>query len=174
MKSFITKILATMLLTGWISFAHASLIFDFEFSGGGHTVSLEILGLLDDMNGQAATSVIITGNTPSGLGLGVDFADGSFYVNSFDVSDGEIKAFSLYADIIANNIAFEISMGTTFGRYSWNVYDNNINNSVAKFDIPSLPTFVLREPSTVPEPHAAMLVILGLVGLGFSRYKKQQ
>jgi len=115
MKICITKILATVMLTGWMGFAQATLIFDFEFTDGTNTVSGEILGLVDNTANQASSAVVITSNTTN-FGIGFEFRESLSGDNVFTVVNGQIFEANLLGQFVLNDLGYLLEFRRVQGK----------------------------------------------------------
>jgi hypothetical protein len=168
----VTNLLLTIALTGWMGVANATLIFDFSLDSSEGKISGEILGLLDNVDDQSASAVRVTeidGNTVN-LGWNADDS-GSWEVpkyNNFDVSDGELERIDFYyrnGDNVVRLIYDKIEFGNGYFEFQERGYD---------YASPKYKTgFTIANRVTVPEPDSVILVLLGLAGLSFARYRKQ-
>jgi hypothetical protein len=166
----VTKLLVTIALTGWMGVANATLIFDFSWDSSNGKISGEILGLMDNVGGQAASAVIVT--EIAGTKVHLDFLDDSSYYeifNNFDVSAGELsvvrfQSFSYSAG--GDNIRFSGTFSSSLNLYI-SATDTNYGLSSSRTNT------VFKNRVTVPEPDSIILVLLGLAGLSFARYRKQ-
>ncbi|PKG97582.1 PEP-CTERM sorting domain-containing protein [Paraglaciecola sp. MB-3u-78] len=168
MFKMITKILGVIALTGWMGAANATLIFDFSWNSANGTVTGEILGLVDNTAGQAATGLKITsvagiyGGRPEWNIFDSSIWDAPAF-NDFDVVGGAItrNEFLVYSPSLVG----VLDLWTNRWGYR-SPYDPTI--FIAPYPVP---TFVNRV--TVPEPSSIILMLLGLAGLSFARYRKQ-
>jgi hypothetical protein len=172
----VTKILGVIALTGWMGAANATLIFDFSWDCGVECkVTGEILGLVDNKATQAASGLKITDFTvfsnldnidPAGWDVSSSNSSWTITSNTFEVSGGQIVSGMFYASTL---------IGTELG-YDWEEEEWAISRrlQVNGFSIEGdfkVESFVNRV--TVPEPSAVILILLGLAGLSFARYRKQ-
>jgi hypothetical protein len=107
----VTKMLLTIALTGWMGVANATLIFDFSLNSNDGKFSGEILGLLDNVDDQSASSVTVTdiyGNTVGWVAGSSDVP----LINIFDVSDGELV-----------NTGFIVNGDFGFMQFSYDIVD---------------------------------------------------
>ena len=176
----VTRVLAACALTACMGVANASSTYDFYWCDLTYgEVKGEIRGLEDILGDQAASSVAITSvngddiyNTEIlGLGINID--------NKVNVIDGEIT--ELYLEI-AGHIIRTADYAKDFTMFLQFSYDY-ANLRFYEFSDDCTP-FCIREFSgsldlsrrtvaTVAEPGSVILLSLGLVGLAFSRYRKQ-
>jgi hypothetical protein len=166
----VTKILGVIALTGWMGAANATLIFDFSWNSSNGTVTGEVLGLADNATGQQASGVLITSLNGITSAPSVDIFDSAIwdiFFNTFDVSGGQVVAWDFEAYVIGfGNGMLKL---TDFDHLAF----QDRNTGVVYVD-PSLTLvnpFVKRV--TVPEPSSVILMLLGLAGLSFARYRKQ-
>jgi hypothetical protein len=167
----IKRVAAVIALTGWMGVANATLIFDFSWDSSEGKISGVILGLQDNVSLQAASAVIVT--DINGEAVNIEFTCPIWcYVsaNRFDVSGGELLRFNFisdgnYYDLLLHNTAQSIA-----NRYilEWNYYNEQVVYRGGPGNEISLVNRV-----TVPEPDSVILVLLGLAGLSFARYRKQ-
>jgi hypothetical protein len=169
----VNKMLLTIALTGWMGVANATLIFDFSYDSSYGKISGEILGLLDNVDGQAASAFIIT--DLSGITVDRRF-EGSNIVtimsNMFDVRGGELV-----------KIDYKVLGADYWGKYATlHIFYDAIGDSghfITDVDFgwddiyDFSPEFTIANRVTVPEPDSVILVLLGLAGLSFARYRKQ-
>jgi len=168
----VTKILLTIALTGWMGVANATLIFDFSLDSNGGKISGQIFGLLDNVQAQSATAVIIT--EIHGDMVNFDLTDGinaEFGTNDFSVSGGELVSFIYQISKVKNNAEIDLHLRFNYhGIPDAFVYSNHINKDYITANIRGLYTL---SRVTVPEPSTVILMLLGLAGLSFARYRKQ-
>jgi hypothetical protein len=161
----VTKLLATIALTGWMSLANATLIFDFSWDSEGGKISGEILGLVDNTAQQVASAVIV--NSINGAPVFLDFlVDTSIdpeSISSFAVSDGVITDYNFYG----------FFSGRTLDIYKLLAWAQLSGGGEGFYHARSDSTVEFVNRVTVPEPGSVILVLLGLAGLSFARYRKQ-
>ncbi|XQW85114.1 hypothetical protein ACOYR1_18640 [Thalassotalea piscium] len=168
MKSQLTKVIMIILLTGWMGIAQASLIFDFEFSDGTDTISGEILGLVDNLSGQTASTVLLTSNTTS-IGVGIDFADMA-YSNIFDVNAGQITSYNFTSSVFDSIYSYHLTLHDDSTDIFSRFYYIDISGTAAQVTLQrDVNPFSLRV-TEVTEPNALMLIILGLAGIRIARH----
>jgi hypothetical protein len=166
MFTMVTKILGVIALTGWMSVANASLIYDFSWDSYHGTIIGEIYGLSDNGYNLEASGLVLT--SVDGTLSNIDVLEGRDWLtsyNSFDVVDGEIVKVEFYSENYISDEYFELNIDShgTDAQYFGDVkvYPSNSNGI----------SFVHRV--TVPEPSSVILMLLGLAGLSFARYRKQ-
>jgi hypothetical protein len=162
----VTKLLGAIALTGWMGVANASLIFDFSWDSSNGKISGEILGLVDNNASQSASAIILTGI--DGVSVQIDFLDTNIFsvvFNSFSVSGGVMVSLGVYADDLYGS--FFAMWSLTGGNY-FSAAPHNLEYIASPG---SGIKFVNRV--TVPEPDSVILVLLGLAGLSFARYRRQ-
>ncbi|PKG97023.1 PEP-CTERM sorting domain-containing protein [Paraglaciecola sp. MB-3u-78] len=176
MFKMVSKILGVIALTGWMGVANATLIFDFSWDSSNGKIIGEIYGLSDDGDNMGATGLVLTSVGVMHLNYNV-FEDNGWTVhnNSFDVMDGEFKDINFYASYIfggVERIIFIFDWGATYRGTIHNieVYLYNGGNK-GFYDATGVGVFGKRV--TVPEPSSVILMLLGLAGLSFARYRKQ-
>jgi hypothetical protein len=179
MFKMVTKILGVIALTGWMGAANAALIFDFSWDSSDGKIIGEIYGLSDNGEYLEASGIVLTSVNGSKVMIDI-FDDMNWYVDRsfFDVADGEIIGYEVRAERIRVEGKFKMrsSRGQTAGYYttSYSSIDNNQNYYDQDVDVTfftSRISFVNRV--TVPEPSSVILMLLGLAGLSFARYRKQ-
>jgi hypothetical protein len=165
----VTKLLVTIALTGWMGVANATLIFDFSWDSSNGKIIGEIYGLSNDGVNMEATGLVLT--SVGGMQVNVDvFEYGHWFVinNLFDVLDGELIGFNFWAD------SFSGINGYRYLRLKKDTSNNSsqFNDGLSNYNVDSDgASFVKRV--TVPEPSSVILMLLGLAGLSFARYRKQ-
>jgi hypothetical protein len=166
MFKMVTKILGVIALTGWMGVANATLIFDFSWDSDNGEIIGEIYGLSDDGVNMEATGFVLT--SVGGMQVNINvFEDGDWqvYTNDFDVRGGQligIEFFAVYDDIGGGFIYLAKSdMVINFDYYggSYTMLSTGVGSFVKRV--------------TVPEPSSVILMLLGLAGLSFARYRKQ-
>jgi hypothetical protein len=165
----VTRILGVIALTGWMGAANATLIFDFSWNSVNGTVTGEILGLVDNTAGQAASGLMITSVTGmSGGSPDWDIFDSQHWFiqfNDFDVSGGQVVFFDFRAILQSTGGLIDMTSPNFLQTYS-------PSDTGPKYDnLSFVNPFVKRV--TVPEPSSVILMLLGLAGLSFARYRKQ-
>jgi hypothetical protein len=176
----ILKLAVALLVTTWVSSANATLIFDFTVTdGSGNTlVTGEILGLKDNATG-AATSVKLS---PLYAQTGVldDFKLWNEQEwNSFTVENGILVAgdYKAYDDVFIAyaDVRFTFQPSQKVFVFDWQFQGGAFNEMFGYLQINQ--RVVSAPPSnpqiSVPEPSTVILMSLGIVGLSFSRYRKQ-
>jgi hypothetical protein len=162
----VTKLLGAIALTGWMGVANASLIFDFSWDSSNGKISGEILGLVDNNASQSASAIILTGI--DGVSVQIDFLDTNTFnviTNSFSVSGGVVDFVDVFA--MDPNGSFFSIWSFSGGNYVTAAPSNRQYIASPGSGI----KFVNRV--TVPEPDSVILVLLGLAGLSFARYRRQ-
>jgi|UPI0005925372 hypothetical protein len=168
----VTKLLGAIALTGWMGVANATLIFDFSWDSSNGKIIGEIYGLSDDGVNMEATGLVLTsvGGTQVDINVFEDIG-WDVPVNYFDVLEGQIVGFDFSASAPR---ALTSARGALL-----RFYDDRYNGT-AELLYRTRPriyagygigTFVKR--ATVPEPSSVILMLLGLAGLSFARYRKQ-
>jgi hypothetical protein len=177
----ICALLAVVVFAGWTGAANALVVFfSFDNVNGNvaGTVSGRILGLVDNANNQAATSVLID-SVPSGLGGTFDVGNDAIhwntqYFNSFSLSGGQVTSAHFGAQENPNpnfgtsdNFFLDVGLVTNTG-----VLDNilSIDNGITY--IGNGQHFSGVKYSVVPAPATITLLGLGLAVIGFNRRKK--
>jgi hypothetical protein len=171
----VTRILGVIVLTGWMGAANATLIFDFSWITPRGTVTLEVLGLVDNTAGQAATGIQIT----SVDGISCQ----ALYCDLFESRLWNAPVYNLINVVAGAVIDFNVLGGMptpwnarTFGSLRVNVIGGSGKADITLAGIQyaggvATANFVNRV--TVPEPSSVILMLLGLAGLSFARYRKQ-
>jgi hypothetical protein len=165
----VTKLLVTIALTGWMGVANATLIFDFSWDSSNGKIIGEIYGLSNDGVNMEATGLVLT--SVGGMQVNVDvFEYGHWFVinNLFDVLDGELIGFNFWADSFSGingyrYLRIKKEANNVISQYNDGLSNYNVDSDGA--------SFVKRV--TVPEPSSVILMLLGLAGLSFARYRKQ-
>jgi hypothetical protein len=174
----VTRILGVIALTGWMGVANATLIFDFSWDSSNGKVTGEIFGLVDNRAGQAASSILIT--SVAGITLyrpDWDILDVTYWIpqnNYFDVSAGRIVGYNVFVSFTPDAIKMSSTGGGYFGLGAIpgrGRYDDRSTSLRHENSLSDLPQFVNRV--TVPEPSSVILMLLGLAGLSFTRYRRQ-
>jgi hypothetical protein len=168
MFKMVTRILGVIALTGWMGAANATLIFDFSWDSDNGEIIGEIYGLSDNGESMAATGIVLT--SIDGMQVNINVMDVPSWLveyNDFDVSDGLMEKYEFEA--ILDSGAIE---GRRFSLHSritdWNFfYDGAINYELRRGEVS------FNNRVTVPEPSSVILMLLGLAGLSFARYRKQ-
>ena len=164
----VTKMLLTIALTGWMGVANATLIFDFSLDSNGGQISGQIFGLLDTVQAQSASAVVIT--NVHGDMVNIDLTDGinaDYWINDFRVSGGELVSFNASIETYDSDIMLNMRFNYNNNPHDAFMY-NNFITSYQTFT----PDFTLNRV-TVPEPDSVILLLLGLAGFAFARYRKQ-
>jgi hypothetical protein len=165
MFKMVTKILGVIALTGWMGVANATLIFDFSWDSDNGEIIGEIYGLSDDGVNMEATGFVLT--SVGGMQVNINvFEDGDWQVftNDFDVLDGQLIGIDFFA--VDNVIG-----GYLYLAKSARGFDLNYIGGRYTIMTTGVGSFVKRV--TVPEPSSVILMLLGLAGLSFARYRKQ-
>jgi hypothetical protein len=176
----VTRVLAACALTACMGVANASSTYDFYWCdlASGNEVFGYITGLQDIEGLQAATSVVTLSNDV--IINEIDYLDlendpaFSIYANRFEVIDGVIQYVQFYAESVDvsrthyQEIYFNVFAGgsSTAGLSHWNRGTGERTTSGGVLQL-------ARRIETVAEPGSVILLSLGLVGLAFSRYRKQ-
>lgn len=167
----ILKLVSALLLLTWVSSANATLIFDFSFTdttNGNNFVTGEILGLSDNATGAALNLRVLTNS--SGFGIGEYI--GNPNENVFTVANGVITFMDFLSfgidndppDVTDSSLRLSTDFGAGLDHYGSGVTSNPLD--VQRFEMS------LRSVD-VPEPRMAILLLLGLAGLSFARYRRQ-
>jgi hypothetical protein len=167
MFKMVTKILGVIALTGWMGAANATLIFDFSWDSSNGKIIGEIYGLSDNGVNMEATGFVLTSIGGMQVNINV-FEDDEWEVwnNSFDVLDGVIVEINFYSNTRVSEDR-ELYRG---GRNAEALYLNDFYSGLV-IQSSNNGKFVKRV--TVPEPSSVILMLLGLAGLSFARYRKQ-
>jgi hypothetical protein len=163
-----TKILGVIALIGWMGVANATLIFDFSWDSSDGKIIGEIYGLSNDGVNMEATAFVLTsvGGTQVNINVLEDYG-WLVFANAFDVLAGEIISIDFFAGTafpvprLVQMIMGDLVIANKY------IYDD-YGTLYIKYGVAS---FVKRV--TVPEPSSVILMLLGLVGLSFARYRKQ-
>jgi hypothetical protein len=165
MFKMVTRILGVIALTGWMGAANATLIFDFSWDGGGDVITGEIFGLSDNGNNLSASGIILTSVGSNAVIIDINLDPDIWFesVNSFSVTNGILVSWHFFVggQNIADNLEFAIHENFVSLDFEGSYYSGSISKS----------SFVNRV--TVPEPSSVILMLLGLAGLSFARYRKQ-
>jgi hypothetical protein len=182
----VTRVLAACALTACMGVANASSTYDFYWCdlASGNEVFGYITGLQDIDGPQAATSVVTLSNDVSINEidyLGLDCGPGSLYWcnNSFEVIAGVIR----YAQFMVPHNKFlngrsqyhqlTLQYGGARGDFGeYYLHNRNCFGNNCRYVIRGA-LQMARRIETVAEPGSVILLSLGLVGLAFSRYRKQ-
>ncbi|PKG94520.1 PEP-CTERM sorting domain-containing protein [Paraglaciecola sp. MB-3u-78] len=169
MFKMVTRILGVIALTGWMGAANATLIFDFSWDSYNGEIIGEIYGLSDNGVDQAATGIVLT--SIDAMQVNIDVINDPFWVvrfNDFDVAGGKITFadfWSQFDDGVNDEYKRNFSIYTEEPNFDNYIVGNiaYIANGEVAFD----------NRVTVPEPSSVILMLLGLAGLSFARYRKQ-
>jgi hypothetical protein len=162
-----TKILGVIALTGWMGVANATLIFEFSWDSSDGKIIGEIYGLSDDGINMEATGFVLTSVGGIQVNISVFEDDGwQVFGNEFDVSDGELG--NIYFNAVSNSP--DIGAVELDNKYKINDFFN-YEGDTFRYHATKYVSVVKRV--TVPEPSSVILMLLGLVGLSFARYRKQ-
>jgi hypothetical protein len=146
--------------------ANATLIFDFSWDSSNGKIIGEIYGLSDDGVNLNATGFVLTSVGGMQVDINVFEDDGwDVYSNSFDVLGGEVIGAYFYSESYFGGYEYMFLGNAVGSGYSYTYFDGAISNVSVNGE------FVKRV--TVPEPSSVILVLLGLAGLSFARYRKQ-
>jgi len=155
--------------------ANASLIFDFSADGPLGRISGVIHGLDDVAGLQAATSIMVSVPGSPFFPEAVDVIQGDWWsssTNQFIVEAGRIVSVILDSDL--NGVDrigyFSLKMHKDFSEADANIHVFNLDTTDEMNEY-ELVNFVSRV--SVPEPSSVILLMLGLAGLSFARYRKQ-
>jgi len=175
----VTRVLAACALTACMGVANASSTYDFSWCDLTYgEVKGEIRGLEDILGDQAASSVAITSVNGDNK-FNNEIFRGIISDNLFNVIDGMITHAELYfhGQQIWNRYVdkddYTMSMGlyTTYARLQ--VLDVTDRFYLVESEWSGSVVYSRRIVATVAEPGSVILLSLGLVGLAFSRYRKQ-
>ena len=167
MFKMVTRILGVIALTGWMGAANATLIFDFSWDSDNGEIIGEIYGLSDNGVHQAATGIVLT--SIDAMQVNIDVFDDPFWdvkFNVFDVASGKITYvdfFSQFDDVVIDRRFSMFSRGPIPDGFYIDGFVSYIVDGAVAFD----------NRVTVPEPSSVILMLLGLAGLSFARYRKQ-
>ncbi len=166
MLKMVTKILGVIALTGWMGAANAALIFDFSWDSGNGKIIGEIYGLSDNGDNLEASGLVLT--SVGGLQVSIDVFDDPFWSvvnNTFNVVDKTIVEYDFLARRGVGGGLTHLSL-YLFNRYNIHYCDGRTCYINAE-------DFSFVNRVTVPEPSSVILMLLGLAGLSFARYRKQ-
>ena len=166
MFKMVTKILGVIALTGWMGAANAALIFDFSWNSDNGKINGEIYGLSDNGYNLEASGLVLT--SVGGLQVSIDVFNGPLWdveFNSFDVFDGEVMRVEFVSAVSFPDKYFFIDCRFL----DLDCYVNYIGPGI---DYGGTGISVVKRV-TVPEPSSVILMLLGLAGLSFARYRKQ-
>jgi hypothetical protein len=175
MTKIFTKILGVIALTGWMGAANAALIFDFSWDTDEGIVIGAIYGLTDNEENMSATGFVLS--SIDGQPVNIDLVNdhGWFHhANTFNVSDGDIVEINFFAFNIFSSQSLDVGLHFSFYKHGDDVLDvdfmaDTYGSFVSRLTAPTSPLISV----TVPEPSSVILMLLGLVGLSFARYRKQ-
>jgi len=174
----VTKLLGVIALTGWMGVANATLIFDFSWDSSNGKISGEILGLTNVVGSQGATGVVIT--SINGVDVSIDVINDARWLlgtNIFHVFDSEVVYSDFYSFTRNGEEDIYWKLESKVGGWvnTWNAtYTRDYYNQIFASNInPSFPSVSFVNRVTVPEPDSVILVLLGLAGLSFARYRRQ-
>jgi hypothetical protein len=164
----VTRILGVIALTGWMGAANATLIFDFSWDSDNGEIIGEIYGLSDNGENMEASGFVLTSVGGTFVNIDVfDLFDWSIDDNAFDVLAGEVGDFRVHSS--------DYSVGGT----GYLVASRNANYFLIEYMDPAGKVYVGLDSGsyvkrvTAPEPSSVILLLLGLAGLSFARYRKQ-
>ena len=167
MFKMVTKILGVIALTGWMGAANAALIFDFSWDSDNGKIIGEIYGLSDNGDNLEASGLVLT--SVGGMQVSIDvFNDPNWLTdyNTFDVSEGFITNFNFLSSYRTDGVGSVVRVLDIFSFLGFVSYtEGGVRYYSEEF------AFVNRV--TVPEPSSVILMLLGLAGLSFARYRKQ-
>jgi hypothetical protein len=164
MFKMVTKILGVIALTGWMGAANAALIFDFSWDSDNGKIIGEIYGLTDNGDNLSATGIVLS--SIDAMQVNIDVMNDPYWsvvFNDFDVAYGRIvnaHIFTYFYDGTTNR-DFEIRTDRSYAK---------LNDGHREY---STEEFAFDNRVTVPEPSSVILMLLGLAGLSFARYRKQ-
>jgi hypothetical protein len=166
MFKMVTRILGVIILTGWMGAANATLIFDFSWDSDNGKVIGTIYGLADNGDNMSATGIVLS--SVGSVQVDIDVINDPSWtvaINEFDVAAGELERFDFYASAY-----FGGNYTNTLDLYSDDGYVLYRDDDVIYFNDVD---FAFGNRATVPEPSSVILMLLGLAGLSFARYRKQ-
>jgi hypothetical protein len=165
MFKMVTKILGVIALTGWMGAANAALIFDFSWDSDNGKIIGEIYGLSDNGDNLEASGLVLT--SVGGMQVSIDVFNDPFWAvlfNEFSVVERKIVHADFYANRrMGGDIVGRFSLSPESGAY----YGDGPAEYYGGYE------FLLVNRVTVPEPSSVILMLLGLAGLSFARYRKQ-
>ena len=182
----ILKLAAALLMTVWVSSAHATLIFDFNFTDvdGNTVISGEILGLVDDATSSAtAINYFIRPSEWRAEFEGVMETNANIVVNRnrFIVEKGELISggitltqFQLRYQFLISRFILRVEGDNgverveLVDRFRLNGGDVDVDILIEDYAAMSITRRVI-----VPEPTTFILMSLGIAGLSFSRYRRR-
>jgi hypothetical protein len=163
----VTKILGVIALTGWMGAANATLIFDFSWDSDNGEIIGEIYGLSDNGESMAATGIVLT--SIDGMQVNINVMDVPSWIveyNDFDVSGGLMERYDFEAIF-----KYDEDKIARFSISSLHSFWNSFSDGLTFYDV--LGEVAFNNRVTVPEPSSVILMLLGLAGLSFARYRKQ-
>jgi hypothetical protein len=166
MFKMVTKILGVIALTGWMGAANATLIFDFSWDSDNGKIIGEIYGLSDNGYNLEASGLVLT--SVGGLQVSIDVFNGPLWdveYNSFYVFDGKVVGAVFVSTVSFPDNYFFIDCRDL----ERDCYVNYIGPGIDYGD----DGISVVKRVTVPEPSSVILMLLGLAGLSFARYRKQ-
>ena len=149
----------------------ATVDYTFSFTNvhnGGGTVTGIIRGL-QDVGVSAATSVEVLTNT---LGFGIGEYVGNPAENSFTVLAGSLIN-SVFFSFGSNNTAPAVTGGSLLLGFTSVAGLTNLPDSISYGEVGSL-TYTLVEPTSVPLPASAWLLVAALAGIGAASRRRKQ
>ena len=169
---------AAALFIGATAATASPLTFEFSFTGDIEpgTVTGVIEGLVDDLDDQAASSVVVTSASPGDFSslIGLDFTTQAVLVNSFDVSGGQITRVFFIAN---TSLEPSLCIGTPAGCFGILSLGDNVSNPTqiinSLLEAPTLTFTNVTEtetgPEVIPLPASAVLLLGGLAGFAAFR-----
>jgi hypothetical protein len=170
MFKVVTRILGVIALTGWMGAANAALIFDFSWGSDDGKIIGEIYGLSDNVDGLRATGIVLT--SIGGQQVNIDTINDPFWdvtINTFVVLNKSIVGFDFLAWNSYDTNTRTLNFNSGEGYVSF-IHRDYLWNRETRY---RSETFSFVNRVTVPEPSSVILMLLGLAGLSFARYRKQ-
>jgi hypothetical protein len=167
----VTKILGVIALTGWMGAANAALIVDFSWDSKNGKIIGEIYGLSDNGENLEASGLILT--SVGGMQVNIDVFDDEVWrieENKFNVRNGLLVKDTLFSAGGANVFYPLFLIEVRHKRYSGGYY---ITGGAQWHEFESQYGVSIANRVLVPEPSSVILMLLGLAGLSFARYRKQ-
>jgi hypothetical protein len=173
----VARILGVIAFTGWMGAANAALIFDFSWDDfpwdrGHRAITGTVHGLVDN-DTSSATRIVFSSLGGSLVDIDVvNDPSWSSLLNRFEVADGLVQNFNVYAVI-------RDSSSPMFGQYV-SMSGARVGQAMSGLFISAPGSRMIGsnstkwpDPATVPEPSSVILMLLGLAGLSFARHRKQ-
>jgi hypothetical protein len=168
MFKMVTRILGVIALTGWMGAANATLIFDFSWDSDNGEIIGEIYGLSDNGENLTATGIVLT--SIDAMQVKINVIDDPFWTvfrNNFDVANGIISGYEFDSRRVSPAYVTLYGAFRLSGVYSADNYFDD------EYTIFRRGVVAFNNRVTVPEPSSVILMLLGLAGLSFARYRKQ-